>query len=76
MIYVGRWELLPKGETIYGSEDEVLKEVSREIEEWDNTHEAEDNNMGVYSADEFEDAFNNDDDMHFTGAVYWVRMFV
>lgn len=79
-VYVGRWDLLPYDwEGINGlsakSKDEIIAEISREIEEYADTHPVEDNIMGVYTIEEFEDEFNYDTKNKLTTETYWIKFF-
>ena len=79
-IYVGRWDLLPlRWEGIAGleikSEEEIVKELAREVEEYDDNHPVSDNRMGIYTPREFEAEFNYDTKNQFTTETYWIRIF-
>lgn len=79
-IYVGRWDLLPlEWEGIVSletkSKEEIVKELGREIEEYDDTHSHSDNRMGVYTPEEFEAEFNYDTKNQFTTETYWIKIF-
>ena len=79
-FYVGRWDLLPYNwEGIAGleaaTEEEILKELSREVEIYDGTHVKTDERMGVYTPAEFEAEFNYDTKGRFTTDIYWIRIF-
>lgn len=79
-IYVGRWDLLPLAwEGINGIEKatkkEIVAELAREVEEYDNTHPYTDKRIGAYTPEEFEDEFNYDTKGKFTTDTYWIRIF-
>lgn len=79
-IYVGRWDLLPYDwEGINGleikSEEEIVKELAREIEEYDDNHPVSDNRMGIYTPGEFENEFNYDTKGRLTTDIYWIKIF-
>ena len=79
-IYVGRWDMLPlQWEGINGlelaSQQEIKRELAREIEEYDDTHPTTDNRMGVYTPEEFEAEFNYDTKGQFTTETYWIKFF-
>lgn len=79
-IYVGRWDLLPKewegyNKLVSKNLREIITEVGREIEAYAETHNREDNLMGVYSPREFEDTFNGDLIGKFKNETYWIRIF-
>ena len=79
-IYVGRWDLLPKEydgiNWLYeASEEEVAAEISREVEQWDSSHDVTDYNLGIYTPEEFEETFNGDKEGTFNGSVYWMKIF-
>ena len=79
-IYVGRWDLLPQEwEGINGletkSKEEIVKELAREIEEYDDYHTVSDNRMGAYTPEEFEAEFNYDTKNQFTTETYWIKFF-
>lgn len=79
-IFVGRWDLLPASwEGINGltksNQEEIMRELSREIEEYDDTHPRTDPRMGVYTPEEFEDEFNYDTKNNFTTETYWIKIF-
>lgn len=74
-IYVGRWDLLPaEWEGINGldekSEEEIRKEVSREVD-----LREEDNFIAVYTPDEFEATFNHTLTHHISSQHYWIKIF-
>lgn len=54
---------------------DVAVELSREIDLYAETHDVEDNRMGVYTPEEFEDEFNQTLENHFTSEHYWIRIF-
>lgn len=79
-IYVGRWDLLPEEwEGINGlyeaTKEEIVEELSREIDAYAETHESEDNRIGVYEPAEFEAEFNEDLDGSFNTKTYWIKIF-
>lgn len=79
-IYVGRWDMLPyEWEGINGlsrqDKDGIIKELAREVELYATTHAREDNRMGVYTAQEFEDEFNYDTKGAFNTETYWIKIF-
>ena len=80
-IYVGRWDLLLAAEEEFYrpfremDSWDVAEELSREIREYDKTHEVEDNLMGVYTPEEFEDTFNQDLEGKFNTKEYWIKIF-
>lgn len=79
-IYVGRWNLLPEEwEGINGlyekSKNEIIAEIGREIEEWVKSNPCEDNLMGVYTFEEFEEEFNGDNERKLNGTDYWIKIF-
>ena len=79
-IYVGKWDLLPDYLEGYNglsvmNRDDVTAELSREIDLYAEDHDAEDNRMGVYTPEEFEDEFNQTLKNHFTSEHYWIRIF-
>lgn len=78
-IYVGRWNLLPEEwEGINGlyekSKDEIIAEIGREIEQWAKSNPYEDNLMGVYTLEEFEEEFNGDNERKLNGTDYWIKI--
>ena len=79
-IYVGKWSLLPEEwEGINGlyekSEDEIAAEISRQIEvDSKRNPYNEDNNIAVYTLEEFEDSFNSDDGA-LNGGTYFAKFF-
>lgn len=78
-VYVGRWDLLSRVHDginwLYeATRDDILREIGREIEAWANTNSREDNMMGVYTIEEFEDTFNGDDG-ELRGCTYWIKFF-
>lgn len=80
MFYVGKWTLLPEDwEGINGlyekSEEEIKAEIWREMEEWGKTHECEDDFVGAYTREEFEETFNGDDEGALDGFTYWLKIF-
>lgn len=77
MIYVGRWDLLPKDiNWLYeASEKEVAAEISREVEQYDYSHYLTDHNLGTYYPEEFEATFNGDNEGTFNGSIYWIKIF-
>lgn len=79
-IYVGRWDLLPEELEGYNglsqmNRMDVAVELSREIDEYAETHTVEDNLMGVYNEIEFEDTFNQDIEERFNTQTYWIKIF-
>ena len=79
-IYVGRWDLLPDDwEGVNGlyeaDQEKMLHEIAREVAEWAESHSVEDNNMGVYSPEEFEETFNADDSGEFNGLTYFIKFY-
>lgn len=80
-IYVGRWSLLPEEfEGINGlyesGEDEIRAEVARQLDEWATKHPYEDNLMGAYTLEEFEEEFNGDNDSLLNGTTYFIKIFI
>lgn len=80
-IYVGRWNLLPsEWEGINGlyekNENEIRAEVARQLDEWAKDHTYEDNLMGAYSLEEFEEEFNSDNDSALHGTTYFIKIFI
>lgn len=79
-IYVGRWDLLPaEWEGITGlyeaTREEIILELAREIDIYAETHDSEDNRIGVYTTSEFEAEFNEDIDGSFNTETYWIKIF-
>ena len=79
-IYVGRWNLLPEEwEGISGlyeaTKEDIIKELAREVEQYAETHDVEDNRIGVYEPAEFEAEFNEDLDGSFNTSIYWIKIF-
>lgn len=79
-IYVGRWDLLPDELEGYNglsqmNRMDVAVELSHEIDRYAETHDVEDNRMGVYTPEEFEEEFNQTLENHFTSEDYWIRIF-
>lgn len=79
-IYVGRWDLLPScregiARLNRSTEEQIKAELSREIEEYNESHPVEDKRMGVYTPEEFEAEFNWDTKGQFTTETYWIRIF-
>ena len=79
-IYVGRWNLLPKEWDGYNAlcektQNDILLELRRELDEYEKTHEKEDNFMGVYTPKEFENTFNGDLIGAFNNEKYWIKIF-
>lgn len=79
-IYVGRWDLLPEEWDGYNGllkmdHWDTAEELSREIREYAKTHTKEDNLMGVYEAEEFEDTFNQDLENRLNTQTYWIKIF-
>lgn len=78
-IFVGRWDLIPDSTPHYAisawSRAEVVAELAREIDEYAKSHDVEDNNMGAYDAQEFEDTFNGKTSDHINTKDYWIRIF-
>ena len=71
-VYVGRWDLLPaEWEGINGlyekSEEEIYQEVKRQ---W---LESGDNHIEVYSPQEFEETFNQYNELN--ASEYWIKIF-
>ena len=80
IIYVGRWDLLPEEwEGINGlyekSEEEIKAELFREMEEWGKENICEDNFVGAYTPEEFEDTFNQCLTRFIDSRVYWIKIF-
>ena len=80
MFYVGKWKLLPEEwEGINGlyekDEEEIKAEVYREMEEWGRHHACEDDFIGAYTQEEFEETFNGDDEGALDGVTYWLKIF-
>lgn len=80
-IYVGRWDLLPEEwEGINGlyekSEKEIEEEISREvdIDAMENPYD-QDNFIAIYTAEEFEETFNGDNNRELNGTDYWIKIF-
>ena len=78
-IYVGRWDLLPLEWEGYNglvqrNRQEIVKELGREIEIYAKKFFEEDNVMGVYTPEEFEEAFNYDVINKMDSDVYWIRI--
>ena len=74
-IYVGKRGLLPEEwEGINGlyekSKKEIIAEIGREFEEWAKSNPYEDNLMGVYTPEEFEEEFNGDNNRELNGTTY------
>ena len=79
-IYVGRWDQLHEDWEGYNGLSkmdswDVSEELSREIREYAKTHTKEDNLMGVYTPEEFEDTFNQDLEGKFNTKTYWIKIF-
>lgn len=79
-IYVGRWDLLHEDYEGYNGLSKAdsfitAEELSREIRQYAKTHTKEDNLMGVYTAEEFEDTFNQDLKGEFNTQTYWIKIF-
>lgn len=79
-IYVGRWDLLPESwegiNGLYGkSEEEIRKEVYRQIERFRNLTDGDDPNIDSYTAKEFEAFFNGKLDDHISSEDYWIKIF-
>lgn len=79
-IYVGRWDLLPAELEGYNGLSQMKRmdvavEIAREVEAYAKTHEVEDNRMGVYTPQEFEEEFNQTLENHFSSEVYWIKIF-
>ena len=78
-IYVGRWDLLPEEWEGYNGLSKMdhwdtSEELSREIRKYAETHTKEDNLMGVYTPEEFEETFNQDLEKLNT-QTYWIKIF-
>lgn len=78
-VYVGRWALLPEEwEGINGlyekSTEEIVAEIGREMEEWGKANPREDELMGVYTLEEFEEEFNGDNERKLNGIDYWIKI--
>lgn len=74
-IYVGRWDLLPSEWEGYNGlvekdEEDIVAELSREVED-----DVEDNMMGVYNPEEFEETFNQQLNSQLRITNYWIRIF-
>ena len=52
-----------------------MAEISREIDAWAESHEFEDNLIGVYTAKEFEETFNYDSEQKMDSDIYWIKIF-
>ena len=81
IIYVGKWELLPKEvEGINGLYNKpqwwIREEVVREISGWSKQHPYEETLIGPYSLESFEETFNGDDEASLNGATYWMKIFI
>ena len=79
-IYVGRWDLLPEDwEGINGlyekSEDEIAKELDRQMAAYFIKHHEDDNLIARYTRDEFEEEFNGNDGS-LNGVTYFIKIFV
>ena len=79
-IYVGRWDLLPEEwEGINGlyeaTKQDIVSELIREIEQYAMSHRKEDNFMGAYTLEEFEDTFNQCLTHFIDSRVYWIKIF-
>ena len=79
-IYVGRWDLLPYdwegiNRLEKATKEEIIAELAREIQDYDNTHNYADNRMGAYTPEEFETEFNYDTRNQFTTETYWIKFF-
>ena len=79
-IYVGRWDQLHEDYDGYNGLAKIdsfttAEELCREIRQYDKTHEVEDNLMGVYTPQEFEETFNQDLEGKFNTKDYWIRIF-
>jgi len=80
-IYVGRWDLLPEDwEGINGlyekSEDEIAKELDRQMNEFYDKNGYEDNYIARYTRGEFEELFNQDLENQLSTSVYFIKIFV
>lgn len=79
-VYVGRWDLLPEDwEGINGlyeaTKQDIINELSREIDAYAETHTKEDNLMGAYTLEEFEDTFNQCLTHFLDSKTYWIKFF-
>lgn len=79
-IYVGRWELLPENLEGYNGLMEMKRmdvavELAHELDLYAETHDVEDNLMGVYTEEEFEETFNQTLTNHICSNIYWIRIF-
>ena len=80
IVYVGRWDLLPEDwEGINGlyeaTKPDIINELSREIDAYAETHTKEDNFMGAYTLEEFEDTFNQCLTHFLDSKTYWIKFF-
>lgn len=79
-IYVGRWDLLPKSwEGINGlyekEEKEISDEINRQMNKFYEKNGYDDNNIGRYTATEFEETFNQDLDDELKTSKYFIKIF-
>ena len=80
-IYVGRWDLLPEEWEGYNglsekSEEEIIAEVKREIDAWEDIyHNPYNNFMGFYSLKDFEETFNQCLTHFIDSRDYWIKIF-
>ena len=80
IIYVGRWDLLPKDwDVINGlyekSKEELSAEINRQMNAYYDIHKEDDFNIGSYTGDEFEETFNGDNAGTFNGTTYFIKFF-
>lgn len=54
---------------------DVTVELSHEIERYAETHNVEDNRIGIYTPEESEHEFNRTLVKHFSSEDYWIRVF-
>ena len=81
VIYIGRWDLLPKEwDGINGlyekGEQEIWEEISRQSEAWKASHEYEGTYIGSYTLTWFEEEFNGDNRASLNGTTYFIKIFV
>lgn len=81
IIYVGRWELLPEewegiNDLYEKTENEIKAEIARQLDEWAKDHPYEDNLMGAYTLEEFEEEFNADNESAINGTTYFIKIFI
>lgn len=80
-IAVGRWDCMGADVTIEklksSTEDEVISEIGKEIDSYDNCHSTTDENMGIYELEEFEVSFNAvpKDRNYINSRIYWMIFF-